>query len=424
MYACIYLPGAGPAACERLALLAQDFSPQVEVAAADTVVFDIAPLGRLMGAPLKIGSEIARQAHHRKLDGRIGIAATPDTAILAARNLLGVTVVPPGAERDILSGLQLTALPVDRETIGILNRWGIRTLGQFCELPETGVMERLGARGLDLLRLARGGRVRPVKPDRQVASYEDRVEIEHPVSLLEPLMQLLSRQVAELCGRLSRQSMAATELRLKLDLVSKQAHERILRLPFATRDARSLIRLLQLDLEAHPPRSPVLAMTLEFVPVEPRVVQHDLYIPPQPEPENLELTLEKIRGMVGADHAGSPRLLDTHRRDAWKMLPRPPGQSLVAGREPRGGIQLAFRYWRPPVPARVEVEDGLPRRVSSRVVRGPVEQAAGPWRGSGDWWNSLVWDREEWDVRILGGALYRVVRIVPVREWVLEGAYD
>jgi protein ImuB len=97
--------------------------------------------------------------------------------------------------------------------------------------------------------------------------------------------------------------------------------------------------------------------------------------------------------------------------------------TLVAARQPREGPQLAFRWWRPPVSARVEVADGLPCHVESRRVRGRVDRAAGPWRGSGDWWSRQSWEREEWDVG-LEGALYRLVRIVPAREWVLEGAYD
>jgi protein ImuB len=235
---------------------------------------------------------------------------------------------------------------------------------------------------------------------------------------------LLGGALNEICGRLSRQSMAAAEIRLTLDLLSKPMFGRVLQLPFATRDARALTKLLQLDLEAHPPAAPVKAMTLELTPVEQRVVQGDLYEPPKPEPEKLELTLGKIRAMVGEPNVGSPRLLNTHRRDAWEIVSMPPGPSLVVDRQPHGRLQLAFRYWRPPVLARVEVQDGMPRRVSSRAVRGTIEQAAGPWRSSGDWWTTEAWEREEWDIGITGGALYRLVRVIAMGEWVLEGSYD
>lgn len=424
MYACIHLPRASEGEHSRLSALAQAFSPKVEIAAPDTAVIDIAPLRRLFGGPDKIASEIAREAHKMKLEGNISIAANPDIAILAARNLPGVTILPPGEEGDILAGLRLSALPIDGETLETLHRWGVRTLGEFRALPPDGIAERLGQRGLEILKLARGETQRPVKPDLETTSYAEKIDLEDPVLLLEPLLFLLSRALNDICGRLSRQSMATTEIRLTLDLVTKPAFGRVLQLPFATRDARALLKLLQLDLEAHPPGAPVRAVTLELVPVEPRIVQGDLYEPPKPEPEKLELTLGKIRAMVGVANAGSPRLSNTHRRDAWKMLSTPPGPSLVLARQPHARLQLAFRYWRPPVAARVEVQDGLPRRVSSRSVQGVIEQAAGPWRSSGDWWAPNAWDREEWDIGIAGGALYRLVRVIALREWILEGSYD
>lgn len=424
MFACIHLPRSGEGEAGRLSSLAQAFSPRVEIASPDTVVIAVGPLRRLFGNPASIASEIAREAHKMKLQGNIAIAASPDIAILAARNLPGVTILPPGQEPEVLSGLRLAVLPIDEETLEILHRWGVRTLGEFCALPPEGIAERLGQRGLEILKLARGETARPVKPGIETTSYEDRIDLEDPVELLEPLLFLLARALNELCGRLSRQSMATAEVRLMLGLTGKASFGRVLQLPFATRDARALLKLLQLDLEAHPPGAPVQSITLELVPVEARIVQGDLYEPPKPEPEKLELTLGKIRGLVGAANAGSPRLLNTHRRDAWKMLPTPPGPSLVIARQPQARLQLAFRYWRPPVAARVEVQDGLPRRISSRAVQGMIEQAAGPWRSSGDWWAPNVWDREEWDIGVAGGALYRLVRMIAMREWLLEGSYD
>lgn len=48
--------------------------------------------------------------------------------------------------------------------------------------------------------------------------------------------------------------------------------------------------------------------------------------------------------------------------------------------------------------------------------------SAGPWRASGEWWTASPWDREEWDVELSDGGLYRVFRTS--REWFLEGVYD
>jgi protein ImuB len=50
-----------------------------------------------------------------------------------------------------------------------------------------------------------------------------------------------------------------------------------------------------------------------MMPVEPRTTQHGLFLPSSPEPEKLEITLARIRGLVGAANVGAPELLDTHR---------------------------------------------------------------------------------------------------------------
>lgn len=414
--------------------LARLFSPHVEFAdAGTTVVIPIAPLTRLMGGPGQIASEIARRLSERGLHGNIGIAAQPDTAMLAARSIPGVTIIPQGLERNLLGKLQVGVLPVSTEVLRVLDHWGIHTLDEFCALPEAGILERLGKDGLQLLRIAKGHLERPLRPEPQGVNYTERIETENPLTLLEPLLFLLSRILNQLCDRLRSQSRATTQLRLRLELEGAgQAHTRILQLPFPTHDAKTLLKLLQLDLEAHPPQAAIRAAALTVDPVEPRVVQHDLYTPPSPAPERLELTLGKIRAMVGIENVGSPQLLDTHRRDAWKMNSTPNLVAEQVEEAPReNGLRLAFRYFRPPLKARVELSSasGRPARVFAQQIYGTVVECAGPWKASGDWFTSVPWDREEWDLGLNDGGIYRAysarsARRAEDREWFLEGSYD
>jgi protein ImuB len=399
--------------------------------AGTTAVIPIAPLTRLMGGPGQIASEIARRLSEHGLHGNIGIAAQPDTAVLAARSIPGVTIIPQGFERNMLGKLQVGVLPVSNEALRVLDHWGIHTLDEFCSLPEAGILERLGKDGLQLLRIAKGHLVRPLRPEPQGVNYTERIETENPLTLLEPLLFLLSRMLHELCERLRSQSRATTQIRLRLELEGQNTHTRILQLPFPTHDQKTLLKLLQLDLEAHPPQAAIRAATLAVEPVEPRVVQHDLYTPPSPEPERLELTLGKIRAMVGIENAGSPELLDTHRRDAWKMnaTPNLVAESFEAPRE--NGLRLAFRYFRPPLRARVELvgATGRPAKVFAQQIYGAVVECAGPWKASGEWFTSAPWDREEWDLGLNDGGIYRAYsaaspRREQDREWFLEGSYD
>ena len=430
MYAAIHIPnlqGKGPG----LLALGKAFSPEVEQAGDSTIVFAIAPLVRLIGGPEEVASEIARRAHERGLQGQIGIAANPEVAILAALHTKTLHLIPAGEERRHLARLPIEALfqqEDDLESIEILDRWGIRTIEDFTSLPEAGIAERLGLRGLKLLKIARGESTRPLRPIRESVRYDERLETDHPIALLEPLLFLVARLLNELCGRLKTHSRATTELRIKLELENQTSHTRLLQLPFPTHDAKALSKLVQLDLEAHPPAAPIQALTIAVTPVDPRNVQNGLYTPPAPEPEKLELTLSKIRAMVGPHKAGSPELLNTFKPDAWRMRQTPPGpkQSLVFVEETSTtiGVRLAFRYFRPPLEARVELADeGIPKRIYAPGVWGAVTQVAGPWRASGEWWNTEEqWSRQEWDVALNDGAIYRL--FTSKERWFVEGAYD
>jgi len=89
----------------------------------------------------------------------------------------------------------------------------------------------------------------------------------------------------------------------------------------------------------------------------------------------------------------------------------------------RGTVsKLALRYFRPPRAARVVLASGQPDFVAAEGIRGRVVEIAGPWRSSGDWWTDDAWQRDEWDIALSDGALYRLY--CDPRGWFVEGNYD
>ena len=59
-----------------------------------------------------------------------------------------------------------------------------------------------------------------------------------------------------------------------------------------------------------------------------------------------------------------------------------------------------------------------------RVVRGSVVALAGPFRAFGGWWGFDAWARDDWDLELNDGALYRVYRDLMSETWFVEGTYD
>src|SRR5258708_38889983 len=139
------------------------------------------------------------------------------------------------------------------------------------------------------------------------------MELEYPVDLLEPLLFVLGRLLGDVCARLEERALAAIELRLRLQLENAGEHVRAIRLPVPMRSTRVFLKLLELDLEKHPPAAPIVRVTLAAEAAKPRVTQNGLFIPLAPEPEKLELTLARIAAVGGEGNGRAPECGDTHR---------------------------------------------------------------------------------------------------------------
>jgi len=425
----------------------------------DTVVLDIAGCEKLFGPPEKIAHDLQRFAAEVGFDANVAVASNPSAAISAARSFSGVVVIPPGEESSRIGALSLAALGIPPDLEETLKRWGIHTCAQFAALPEIAIVERMGQEGRHWQRLAQGVDSQPLLARRLPAEFEECMELEPAVELLEPLLFVLNRLLDQLCARLRLHLLAISEIKVTLTLErnyvpddspgeSKSAspdkgrllHVRTLRLPAPARESKFLLKLLQLDLQAHPPAGPVIAAVVLAVPATARSRQLGLFLPLSPEPERLEVTLARLQSTVGEGRVGAPVLLDTHRPGAFDqrhfVLPEMVMKRLAGERPPRA----ALRIYRPPLPASVDFADGKPAYLACEDVRRQILSFSGPWRTKGDWWSETVWARDEWDVRVralrpkfqpdsrIAGeeetAVYRIYRDRRLKRWFVEGIYD
>ena len=465
---------------------AQSFSPCVEDAAADTAILDLAGMESLFGSLPEIARNLFRRAAELGLDGNVAVASNPDASVIAARGFPGVTVIPPGKEIESLGSLPVEVLfangcegkrkedELQKESarlLATLDRWGIHNLRALAALPEVALSERLGQEGLRLQQLARGAASRTLVPVEAAAVFEEAIELEYPIVLLEPLAFLLNRLLEQICARLASRALHTQELRLTLELqnltggdsrldiseissesdashnASQKAAQhfisgrqnkfcRTLSLPLPMLDPKLFLKLLQLDLNAHPPGAPIMKIHLAAEPARPRSAQGGLFLPPSPEPEKLELTLARIAGLVGESRVGSLELLDTHRAEGFRMRRFVPGaeqenqpQKAIKPAEEKSAV-AALRMFRPALRATVTMENGQLVRVvcvKKKEVQGNVLWKAGPWRSSGDWWEREAWSRDEWDIALQNAesiALFRLVHDLLGGGWFVEGTYD
>lgn len=498
MFACIYsqqLP-----ADVSLADFAYAFSPLVEETARDTIVIDVAGCTLRFGSPYELANKMAKQAQLRKEAGGLGcqanvaLAANPDAAIYAAKFFQGVTFISPGEELTALGDLPIEKLVPEsnvqsptskvqrqihnsnyklqiqdrktdvgrwtldfQEVLETLRLWGVGTFKDFAALPPVGVSERLGQVGLKLQELASGKVNRHLKLRQAAPEFKNALELEYPISELEPLSFIFARLLNQICANLNAYALATNALQVELKLERGARHEINLNLPYPMRDHKVFLKLLLLDTETHPPPAGVLGVSINCEPVKPRVLQTGLFIPLAPEPEKLELLLARLAKLVGKENIGSPELLDTHRPDAFRVKrfelkekKRRTANSKQQTANPRSEVRnskstVGFRVFRPPLRALVQAEGGCPREISAwsknKSVYGKVVGVAGPWRTSGDWWRTDRWARDEWDVAVERGqgaesrgqgaggrgqseVFYRLYRELRSGLWFVEGVYD
>jgi protein ImuB len=459
LFACLHVPGNLPLAVE----CARGFSLYIEENPPDTVIFDVRGLESLYGPPETLAREIGRRIG---VLASVAIASNPDAAMHAAHGIRGVTVIAPGREAEVLAPLPVNLLGVglshafpDRmssETAELLHLWGIRTFGEFAKLPPLGVAARIGDEGINLQRLARGEGRRQLRPIVDPIEFEEEWEFDDAVESIEPLSFILARLLNGVCGRLGARSLATNEIKLRLTLalfvakegVRQSEHVVSLRLPVPMLDAKAFLKMLQLDLSGRPPVAPVLKAHLKAEPVKPRRTPHGLFAPSSPEPEKLELTVARLRYLVGDGRVGTPEVKDTHHPDSFIMrdfitrgfAPRQAVASRIAVVETTRAerpcvnmknARLCLRRFRPPRYAQVIVVNHRPVRVVSPSVSGRVVMAKGPWRTSGEWWRDGeregedgAWNRDEWDIALESGALYRLFQEAPGGRWFIEGSYD
>ena len=165
-------------------------------------------------------------------------------------------------------------------------------------------------------------------------------------------------------------------------------------------------------------------------------------------------------------------LEDNQRRDRRDRRERFVQNSAGSANSALNVVSSALRRCRQPVPARVIAEHDRPVRVTTDrrgSVGGAVVQAAGPWRTSGSWWvgrerlrpcrtegphlqreltmmlrlpapveesragragvgvgphANKYWNRDEWDVSLSDGGVYRIFRDRETDGWFIDGIFD
>ena len=409
------------------------YSPRVEERSNDNTflcVIDIAGMEKLFGPPSTLAKKLQKQVRTLGVVASVAVSSNFNAAISLARGMSSrnqVAIIARGQEGVALASLPVAVLDLSEEHAETFSLWGIHTMGMLAALPERELIARMGQEGKRLRQLARGELSHLFLPVEPAFRLEERMELDTPVELLESLLFVIGVMLKQLIVRATARVLALSSVTITLQLEGGVSHTRIVRPALPTNDLQLWIKLLHLDLEAHPPQAAIVSLTLTAEPGSTSKVQLGLFSPQLPEPMRLDVTLAHIRAIVGDDCAGRALLKDSHQTDGFRMEPftvsSGPESELNSSQH-----RAAMRRIRPAENIAVTLQAKRPEAFSFREKRYAVEHASGPWLVSGDWWSPTLWSFEQWELvaRSHDGLLLCccLVRDLTCNCWQMVALYD
>jgi protein ImuB len=396
---------------------AYGFSPNIENTVPGTITLDLRGLSELSerqpparhsgdavqtSALQNWATRLRAALASLNLAARIGIGPTPNVARLAA--YWGSSLVLPSpspgegsaegrtkestAQIDsiqivtnstaFIATLPVAALDPSTDVASILHKWGIHTVGELLALGQDAVMDRLGLEAIALFAAVSTNATRPLNLVRPAEHYEESFDFAHEVETIEPLLFILNRFVSAISQRLELGGLAAELLTLHLRLESGEVLERRLSVPQPTRRADILFRMLETHLETLRTESPILGVALKADPTQPEQKQFSLFEAALRDPHQFQETLARLSALVGADRVGTPVRENSHRADAFKLVPPDFENAPTVLRQRVAKIlhQTPLRRLRPAVKAKVTLENTKLQTPSSREIPKVRDQAS------------------------------------------------
>lgn len=382
---------------------AGDFSPRVEDRTTDRAFLcgiDIQGTTGIFGPPEALAQRLQERVRAVGISAQIAVSNNFHTAVCVAMGLsprTPIKVVAAGQEAAALAQLPVAVLDLTDEQAETLALWGIETLAMLAALPQKHLIARMGQDGKRLWQLARGELPHLFRPIEESLALEERIELDSPVEALDSLLFVIGVLLDRVILRAREHILALASATVSLSLDGGSTLARTVRPALPSNDKPIWIKLLHLDLEAHPPSAAVIAITLQAEHGRTSKQQLGLFTPQVPDSLRLDVTLARIRAAVGEENVGRAVLKDTHHPEGFRLEPFTVPTDQPMSVEP-ASLRPAMRRISPALAIPVTVQSESPKAFFFRGKRYMVEHAFGPWETSGQWWAATEWEWEHWDL--------------------------
>lgn len=397
--------------------IAQRFAYGVELLE-DAVLLDISGTEKLFGTPLEIASLLERELKKKNIAANISIASNGAAALLHARNHPGISIVEESATTD----LPLSSLDIEPDILDVFSSLGLKSTADIDRIETSDLIARYGSefqKTIDLIK-NKSSYVLTSNIKEDAASWSS--EFDFRVEDFEQLIFILSTGVEKILTAAAQCGSSTEHIHITLRLNKNVEKSYDIKLSFPTLNRKFWQTIISLRIGNDPPESEIVAMSLTAHFTKQRSVQRGMFASTRPEPEALQLTVDKIKRLLGDKNVGVPVLLNERLPKPFLLDEKkiPSGTEEIAVAE--GAAVLALCYFDPPLLAEVMVNKKKLLYVRTGAFEGRVAEYGGVWKGSSQWWNPRRWHTQEWDIELEDKSLYCLQK--NGQDWFVTGRYD
>jgi protein ImuB len=399
----------------HLAAWALRFTPTVSLGPGNALLLEVASSLKFFGGLDGLRSAVGDGVRHQGYAVAIGGAPTARAARWVARAGSETIITNIGRLPAVLATLPLNCLEWPDKAQGVLQRMGVRCLGECLRLPRDGLARRIG---VDLLReIDEGLGRRPEARERYWPPECFRDLLELPAEANDSGLVLAALQVllARLRSHLVARQAAARILWIRLQ--HRTASDSWLRIGLLapSADIGHLQELASLQLAAKPMPAPVLAVGLEVDAVSLQPVTDSLLHDGPDRSGLLASLLERLRARLGVQSVHGVGTVPEHRPErAWYVVPEPDS--------PPQAVTPAFSLGQRPLWL---LEHPMLLKCASEqpFFAGKLESDAGPERIESGWWDGHDVRRDYYLMHNAQGARFWVFRDRRGGAWYLHGIF-
>jgi protein ImuB len=423
-------PRAESEALSEIATLALVYTSNVCLAPPWSIVAEVGASQLLFGGLRNLLSRLAADIQARGYMLSLGLAPTPEAALLLARAGEATPVLHREALPEALAPIGLVNSGLDPVVVEALGTAGITTFGQAAALPRDGLARRFGDDVVTFIDRALGRQPDPRIPFTPPPHFSRRLELPTPVADSEALGFALHRLISELATWLTVRGLGVTQLELELK------HERYLRergmpptlVPFAlgapTRTGTHLFGTLRERLARVALPAPVEIITLSSEEVVP-LAGHNLGLLPGDDTHSSDVPLlDRLRARLGDDAVVLIAPRADHRPELAEKRVRLDFSHLSAPEGRRVG-QIASDSPFPTLPPRPLWLLNEPQPLSALLEAAPWVLKDGPERIESGWWDGRDFRRDYFVAESPAGELVWIYRDhrygLEAGEWFLHG---